>query len=64
MVTYTDWISVAFDVAQSKGLESSFGDNAQVVATAADIWNDRKPELRNANKSTAKQIADEEIQVR
>lgn len=63
MVKYTKWVSIVFDVAESQGFDSSFADNSTAVSLAAEIWNDRKQELRSASVSTAREIAGEEVSV-
>lgn len=64
MVEYETWIGLCFQSARSKGFEATFQDNASVVSVGAAVWQDRKQELRSASKSTAREIADDEITVR
>lgn len=64
MVKYQEFVGIVFEVAQEKGFDSSFQENASAVQTAAAIWQDRKQQLRSASKSTAKQIAAEEVEVK
>lgn len=63
MVTYQKFTSIAFDVAESKGMTSSQENSAELVSVVADIWQDRKDELQTATEGEAKRIAREEIQV-
>lgn len=63
MVTYQKWTSVAFAVAQSKGMESSQENSADLVSLAATIWQDRKAELSTATESEARSIAVQEISI-
>lgn len=63
MVTYQTWTSIAFDVASSKGMNSSQENSADLVSVVADVWNDRKDELDTATKAQARQIAQEEITI-
>lgn len=63
MVEYEDWISVAFEVADRKGFASNFDNNQELVSVAADVWRDRKQELRSASRSQAEAIAANEIHV-
>lgn len=64
MVEYRQWVSVVFEVSKAKGLNTSKTENnAQVLSVAAEIWQERKNELRNASKSTAKAVADEEVSI-
>lgn len=63
MVSYNEFVGIVFDVAESRGAENSFEKNASTLSVAADIWNDRKAELRPASESTARSIAEDEISV-
>lgn len=63
MVTYQTWTSVAFTVAESKGMETSQENNADLMSVAAEVWNDRKEELSTSTRSQAKQIAESEINI-
>lgn len=63
MVSYNEWVGIVFDVADSKGAENSFEKNASTLSVAADIWADRKAEIRPASESTARAIAEDEIAV-
>lgn len=63
MVTYNEWVGIVMDVADSKGASNSFEENSSALSVAADIWNDRKGELRNASRGTAESVAQDEITV-
>lgn len=69
-VDYSDWISIAFDVAKSKGadfattqkqIEAGSAPTSDAVKVFAEIWNDRKDEIR-ASREAARRIAREEIE--
>lgn len=66
-VSYSDWVSIAFEIARQKGFRASSpnADNsaADMIALAAEIWNERKAEIRQSEQN-ARRIAREEIQVR
>lgn len=63
MVSYNEWVGIVFDVADSKGAKNSFEKNASTLSVAAEIWGDRKSEIRPASESTAIAIAEDEISV-
>lgn len=63
MVSYNEWVGIVFDVADSKGAENSFEKNASTLSVAAEIWNDRRNEIRPSSESTAIAIAEDEISV-
>lgn len=63
MVTYQKWTSIAFETAAEKGMESSSENSASLISVAADVWNDRKDELKTATAPEAKKIARREINV-
>lgn len=63
MVSYQKWTEIAFEVAQSRGLESSQDAAAELISVAARIWNSRKQQLETATVAEARQIASDEIQV-
>lgn len=64
MVTYQTWTSIAFEVADSKGMESSQENSAELVSVVAEIWQERKADLSSATRKEAEDIAQEEITVR
>ena len=64
MVSYTTWVGLVMDVADSKGMENSFEANADALSVAASIWSDRKAEIRPASEGTARSIAEDEVAVR
>jgi hypothetical protein len=64
MVDYSKWISIVRTEAASQGAElSDFEENSNIVSVGAEIWNDRKQELKNATGREAENIAQEEISV-
>jgi hypothetical protein len=63
MVSYQKWTAVCFDVAKSKGLETSQRASADLVSLAAEVWNDRKEELETATEAEARRVARSEVQV-
>jgi len=64
MVQYHVWIGAVRAAAKAQGADlRDFEANSNVVSVGADIWNDRKEEIRKANAQEARAIADEEISV-
>jgi hypothetical protein len=64
MVEYRQWVSVTFEVAKSKGADTSRPENnAAILSLAAEIWQDRKNELRSMNENSARGIAEQEVVV-
>lgn len=63
MVEYHEWVGIVFDVAGSKGYEASFDGNQEVTSLAAEIWNDRKTELKGFSTRQAREAAQNEVQV-
>lgn len=70
-VDYQQWISIGFDVARDKGfarsttqaqINSGNAPEADLMSVLADIWNDRKSEIRQS-VAAAQRVADEEIEV-
>lgn len=70
-VDYSEWISIAFEVAREKGanfdttqreIERGNAPTATAIRTFASIWNDRKAEIAES-RSTARRVAREEITV-
>lgn len=68
-VTYSDWISIAFEVAKQKGatfetsqeqIRKGTAPTAEAIRVFAEIWNDRKAEIQ-ASEKAARRIASEEI---
>lgn len=64
MVTYQRWTAIAFSEARSQGMESSQENSQELISVVADVWNDRKDELKTATIAEAEKIAAEEISVR
>lgn len=64
MVKYAEWVSVVWKEARSQGLDDvTFEDSQSVTTVAADIWNDRKDDIKNADTATARQIAGDEVRI-
>ena len=64
MVQYHDWVGIVRSTAERKGADlSKFDSNSDVIAVAADIWNDRKTEISPASRTKAQEIADEEVTI-
>lgn len=63
MVSYQKWTSVAFEVARSKGMQSSQENSQDLVSVLAAVWRDRKDELSTATVAEARNIAESEIHV-
>lgn len=64
MVEYSTWVSIVRRTARQKGADlSDFQENSNVVSVAADIWNERKNELKQASEGTAEEIATDEVSV-
>jgi hypothetical protein len=63
MVSYQTWTAVAFDVAQSKGMQNSQENSANLVSLAAEIWQERKAELSTATRAEAERVAEQELNV-
>ena len=64
MVSYQRWTAVAFEVAKSKGMQSSQENSQNLVSVVADVWNERKSDLATATVQEARQVAENEIEVR
>lgn len=64
MVDYSTWVSIVRSEADRKGADlRRFEENSAVVSLAAEVWNDRKAELRSASRSQAETIAEGEVSV-
>lgn len=64
MVKYATWVSVVWDSAKAKGIGTpSFEESQDVTGLAAEVWNDRKDEIKTASEAEAKEIADDEVVV-
>lgn len=64
MVAYETWVSAVRAEASAQGADlSDFDTNSAIVSVAAEVWNDRKAELQDADGRTAEQIASEEVDV-
>lgn len=65
MVDYSTWVSIVRSTSDRKGADlRQFEENSNVVSLAADVWNDRKAELKSASRTAAEEIADSEVTVR
>lgn len=60
MVSYQKWTSLVFEQVPKSVRQDSATD---IVSVGADVWNDRKEELRTATIAEARQIAQQEIEV-
>lgn len=64
MVSYQAWTSTVFEVAKADGARiEDISDGSNVVSVAAEVWQDRKEELRTATAAEARDIAQQEIRV-
>lgn len=79
MVAYQEWTQIAFNVAKARGFDparpgrqrtlaggrsfSKDNPNAQAVAVFAEIWNERKDEIKSASRSEAREIAQDEVTI-
>jgi hypothetical protein len=63
MVKYETWVSLVHEEARKQGAQSGFHESQSMVSVAADIWNDRKDEIRSASRHEAENIAAAEIDV-
>lgn len=63
MVSYQKWTSVAFEVAKSKGMESSRENSQQLISIVAEIWREQGEELKTATVAEARTVASRELQV-
>jgi len=64
MVTYQAWTSTVFEVAKQDGAQfENISDGSSVVSIAAEVWQERKGELKTATAAEARDIARQEIQV-
>lgn len=70
-VDYSDWISIAFEVAKSKGatfettqsqIQRGNAPTSEAITLFAEIWNDRKEDIR-VSREAARRIARQEINV-
>lgn len=53
-----------FEVAKNEGAQfENIDDGAEVIGVAADIWGERKQELRTATMAEARDIARQEVDV-
>lgn len=50
MVSYSDWTSIAFEIARD-----DVGQN-RVIQRAAEVWNQNKQALQSASKSEARDM--------
>jgi hypothetical protein len=65
MVDYSTWVSIVRSEADRKGADlTAFEENSAVVSLAAEVWNDRKAELRSASEQEARTVAEGEVTVR
>lgn len=64
MVKYHEFVGLVRQEAKAQGADmSEFESNSEVVSVAASIWNDRKEELKAADRSEAERIASDEVTV-
>lgn len=64
MVSYQRWTSICFEVAQSKGMQSTQKNNRELISFAADLWRREKPTLNAATVAEATNIAQNQIVIR
>lgn len=65
MVSYRNWVSLVFETAKKKGAKTSEpGANPQILSLAAEIWRERKDELRQMSENSARGVAEQEVEVR
>lgn len=79
MVQYQTWTQIGFEVARRKGFQTTGPGNqrtlaggrgfdgtepqAKLIELLAEVWQDRKEELSDADRPAARQIAESEITV-
>jgi hypothetical protein len=64
MVSYQAWTSILFEVVKEEGAEfENISDGGEVVSVGADVWQERKTELRTATRAEARDIARQEVSV-
>lgn len=63
MVTYQKFTKLAFEVAQSQGMQSTRENTTDLVSIVAEIWNERKAELMVATDAEARIILEQELSV-
>lgn len=61
-VKYQDFTGIAFEVAQSKGFESSFESSQTLLSVVGEIWRERKDQI--ATRSDAIAVLEAELVVR
>lgn len=65
MVEYRQWVSIVFETAKRKGADTSRPENnTAILSLAAEVWQDRKPSLRQMTEESARGVADSEVEVR
>jgi len=65
MVSYEKWVSIVRAEASVQGADlKDFETNSELVSVAADIWNDRKIDLEQYSPGRARNVANQEIEVR
>lgn len=62
MVSYQRWTSIVFDVARSKGADTST-EQTNIIQTAARLWNSNKSQLEAASVAEARRLAQANIRV-
>lgn len=65
MVSYQKWTAIAFEVARSRGMQSSQENSQQLIgAVVAPVWRERRDFLRTATVAEARRVAEDEIAIR
>lgn len=56
MVKWQTFVSLCFEVKRDRGNDvDSLAESQQVISIASDLWNQKKSELRTADRASAKQ---------
>lgn len=66
MPKYSQWTSIAFDVARSKGAKFSGSPPSaasDIISVAADVWSEDPDRYRRMTKQQAREVLSDEIQV-
>lgn len=67
MPRYSRWTSIAFDVAKDKGVQFSGSppvEAASVISVAAEVWRENPDRYRAMTEQQARDVLEQEIQVR
>lgn len=60
MVTWQEFVSLAFEVKRDRGNEvDSLDESQRVLSIAAGLWNDKKSALENADRAAAKRYIED-----